>query len=313
MTAFPERENPVFVFFGPTASGKSALAMRFAHVVGAEIINADAIQCYEDLRVLSARPTQKDEADIPHHLYGFLKGDQPISAWGWSQKAHQKTSDVFASGLRPVICGGSGFYLQSYMEGLADIPAIPEDIRKTVRRVQSDGLTALSAKLHERHPEENALLYKDPQRAARALEVSIATGKPLSYWQKKAQHFSCNRGRFFKCLILPSREKIYENCNQRFAKMIKEGAIEEMYALRKKNPRPSWPVMKAHGVGELLQWMDKKISLDDAKEKAAQATRNYAKRQMTWIRQHYKADLVITEPAKKNIEQLILEESKKIT
>ena len=273
------------VIAGPTASGKSALALKLANMSGGDIINADSMQVYKDLTILSARPTAADMALAPHHLFGTIDGAQMFSVAEWRDAASCCIEALWARGRLPIVVGGSGLYLRSLIDGISAVPTIPEAIRKAVRALETAALaTAL-------HTEDAAMATRldpaDRQRQTRALEVIRATGQSLAHFQGEPVGGLAGKATIIPLVISPDRAVLYNRSNQRLTQMVGEGALEEVEALMKRGLEPALPVMKALGVAELASHLRGDISLDDAVTQAQQATRNYAKRQMTWFRNQF--------------------------
>lgn len=285
----------VLVIAGPTASGKSGLALRVAEEMNGVVINADSMQVYDDLRVLTARPSAEDEARVPHKLYGYLDGAQVSTAADWAADAAGEIKTAHAAGLLPIVVGGTGLYLKALMEGLSELPEIPEDVRAAARRMRLEqGIDALYASLQEKDPDGAAKLKpKDRQRVLRAWEVIEATGTPLHVWQERAAPTPPVEAVFHKVVFRPEREALYAGCNTRFGKMLELGALEEVEALMARNLDPGLPVMKALGVPDLLTFLRGKVSREEAVTKAQQRTRNYAKRQTTWFKNQFNASEII--------------------
>lgn len=270
----------VLLIAGPTASGKSAVAITQAQARGGVIINADSMQVYRELRILTARPSVEEEQRVPHRLFGHIGGAEAYSTAAWLAEAEIEIQKSWANGQLPIICGGTGLYFTALEQGLAKLPTIDPEIREKWRNFQGD----LHQELQQRHPESAARLNAaDRQRIIRSLEVFESTGRPLIEWQKIAQQESvlrdCNVERIF--MNVP-REELYARAGRRFDAMIEQGAVEEIRALP--NLDSAQPLMKAIGVPELLSHLKGELSLEDAKTKAKTATRNYIKRQMTWFR-----------------------------
>ena len=270
----------VLLIAGPTASGKSAVAIAQAQARGGVIINADSMQVYRELRILTARPSVEEEQRVPHRLFGHIGGAEAYSTAAWLAEAEIEIQKGWANGQLPIICGGTGLYFTALEQGLAKLPTIDPEIREKWRNFQGD----LHQELQQRHPESAARLNAaDRQRIIRSLEVFESTGRPLIEWQKIAQQESvlraCNLERIF--MNVP-REELYARAGCRFDTMIEQGAVEEIRALP--NLDSAQPLMKAIGVPELLSHLKGELSLEDAKTKAKTATRNYIKRQMTWFR-----------------------------
>ncbi|MDE2239466.1 MAG: tRNA (adenosine(37)-N6)-dimethylallyltransferase MiaA [Rhodospirillales bacterium] len=266
------------IIAGPTASGKSALALAMAKEFGGTIINADAMQCYRELRVLTARPSPADEAEAPHRLYGVKAADEPANAAWWRQAAK---AEMEAASF-PILCGGTGMYFSSLIKGIADIPDPGEAARAEARRLLAAiGPEALHAKLD---PETAAKLKPgDSQRIARAYEVLLGTGKGIAHWQ--AQPTERLEGWRLKMILLdPPRPVLREAIETRFNAMLDTGALEEARALLALNLPPDLPLLRAHGMPELAAYLRGEIVLEAAKARACLATFQYTKRQMTWFR-----------------------------
>lgn len=286
---------PVLVIAGPTASGKSGLALRVAEELNGAVINADSMQVYRDLRLLTARPSAEDEARVPHRLYGHLDGADVSTAADWAADAVAHIKTVHAADKLPIVVGGTGLYLKALMEGLSAIPEIPDDVRAAARRLRLEqGIDALFASLTEKDPEGAAKLKpKDRQRVLRAWEVVEATGKPLHAWQSQAAPSPPLKATFHTVLFRPEREDLYAACNSRFDKMLDQGALEEVEALMARTLDPGLPIMKALGVPDLMAHLRGETSLQDAVTKAQQRTRNYAKRQTTWFKNQFNASELV--------------------
>lgn len=275
-------EKRAVLIAGPTASGKSALAIALAHERNGVIINADAMQVYRELRILTARPSDEDEAQMPHRLYGHVAGASAYSVARWLADATAEIEAVWRSGRVPVITGGTGLYFKALEQGLADIPLIPPDITEKWRAAKGD----LHAELAKRDKGAAARLNpNDRQRIIRALEVFEGTGKPLDHWQRAAQSQAMLAGMKVERIFLnPDRKTLYARADERFARMVKEGGVEEVKALLALGLDTNKPVMKAIGVKPLAAWLSGWRGLDDAIVAGQTATRQYIKRQLTWWR-----------------------------
>jgi tRNA dimethylallyltransferase len=276
-------QNPsksALLIAGPTASGKSALALRLARERGGVIINADALQVYRELRILSARPSEAELTQAPHQLYGHVSGADPYSVAAWLADAVAAIEAAWAGGLLPIITGGTGLYFMALERGLAQVPAISSEVRERWRSFPGD----IHAELAKRDAEAAARLKpNDRQRIARALEVVEGTGKPLSYWQAQAQSQAFLRDVVVERLLADvPREELYARAEARFDQMIAAGAIEEVKPLL--NHASELPMMKAIGIPELMKHLRGEISLEEAVALAKTATRHYIKRQFTWWR-----------------------------
>ncbi len=265
---------------GATASGKSRLALTLAQDRGGVVINADALQVYRDLRILSARPSVDDEAAVPHRLYGHVAGEETYSVARWLADARAEIDVAWAAGLLPIVTGGTGLYFKALLQGLADVPPIAADLREKWRNFGGD----LHAELFRRDPTGAARLAPaDRQRILRALEVIEGTGKPLSHWQKVAQSDAVLAGvQVERVFLAVPRDGLIARAEARFDLMVKAGAVEEVRPLLDFDP--SLPMMKAIGVPELRRHLRGEIPLDEAVALAKTATRQYIKRQQTWWR-----------------------------
>jgi tRNA dimethylallyltransferase len=280
--------NSILLIAGPTASGKSALALEAAKLTGGEIINADASQLYQDLRLLSARPSDAEERAAPHHLFGVLDGADACSAADWAARATTVIEALWAQGTLPIVVGGTGLYLRTLLEGIAEVPAIPEVVRSSVRALEPEALTAALLKAD---PEAAARLHpSDRQRCSRALEVALGTGKTLAFWQRDTQGGLMRRediGTVLKLALLPPREVVYARCDARLDAMVAHGVLAEVQALLARHLDPSLPVMKAVGMPEFEGYLRGMYTLEAALTDAKLATRHYAKRQYTWLRNQF--------------------------
>lgn len=275
------------VVAGPTCSGKSALALAAAQGLGGTVINADSMQVYRDLRILTARPTPEEEALVPHSLYGVRPAAEPGSAAWWAEAALEQMRAAWQVGRVPILCGGTGFYIQALLQSLLPIPKIPPEARAEARRLLSEGgAPTLHARLAEVDPVTAARLQPgDGQRIARAWEVWRGTGQPLSQWIASARTATppC---RFAAVLLDPPREELRQAIRTRFDAMLHGGAIEEVRALLALGLDPALPAMRAHGVPELAGYLRGVCTLEDAATRAVFATGRYTKRQATWFRHH---------------------------
>jgi tRNA dimethylallyltransferase len=271
---------------GPTASGKSALALELAQRMGAVVINTDSMQVYRDLRVLTARPAAEDEARAPHRLYGHVDASANFSAGAWVADAAGVLAEARAQNRLPIFVGGSGLYFKALTRGLSAVPPVPPDIRESVRaRLDRDGVEALHAELARRDGvSAGRLKPRDRTRIARALEVVEATGRSLTDWHRKGLPPILPPGDFIALFVSPEREALYARIDARFDAMLKAGALEEVAALAARNLDPLLPAMKAHGVPALIRHLRGELTLEDAATIGRADTRHYAKRQFTWFR-----------------------------
>jgi tRNA dimethylallyltransferase len=286
---------PIIVLAGPTASGKSALGIAIAEKVQGTIINADSMQVYRDLQVLTARPTDDEMRQAPHRLYGVLDGARHGTAAVWGDLAKQAIAETIAEGRVPILLGGTGMYLRSLFEGLAEIPPIPAEIRAAARgRLAEAGAEGLHAALAVADPETAAGLKPgDSQRLVRAWEVLQATGQGLAAWQAAPVSPGLPNP-VFRLLLAPPRDSLYARIDRRFTGMLESGALDEAKAVLARTDIPAdAPMRKAHGLPELIQYLKGEISLDEAIRVGQLNTRHYAKRQTTWFRHQFSPDLVV--------------------
>ncbi len=272
---------PVAVIAGPTASGKSALALRLAEAAGGAVINADSAQVYRDLPILSAAPLAEDRERAEHLLYGVLDGAEPCTAAGWAKLAKREIDRLHGEGRLPVLVGGTGLYFRTLLDGIAPVPAIDPDIRRQVRAASvAENLTALAPL----DPVAAATLNPgDTTRIARALEVVRSTGKTLGSWQERREGGIGEEIDLHALVLLPPRPWLYERCDRRFAERVHQGALAEVETLLERGLGPDLPVMRAIGVAELAAHIRGETSLEQAISAGQQATRRYAKRQYTWF------------------------------
>lgn len=284
----------MLVVAGPTGSGKSALAVDLARAHDGVVINADSMQVYRELRVLTARPTAAEEATVPHRLYGVLSAAERCSAGRWLRLALPEIEAAFAAGKVPVVVGGTGLYLRALMQGLADVPEIPAaDVAHAQARYEKLGGTAFREDLRALDPDAaDRLPASDRQRLIRAYAVVKATGRTLKDWQKGGAAAAV-AARFATVVLSPPVEMLYPALDARFDAMMAAGGMDEAQAFAALRLDPSLPAAKAVGVKELLLYLAGDWDLATAVAKAKQATRNFAKRQRTWLRHQIQADLLI--------------------
>ncbi|HVZ99297.1 MAG TPA: tRNA (adenosine(37)-N6)-dimethylallyltransferase MiaA [Caulobacterales bacterium] len=269
------------LIMGPTASGKSALALALARRVNGEIVNADSMQVYRDLRILTARPSPEDEAEIPHHLYGHVDAGERYSAGRWLRDAVRTITDIEARGRTPVVAGGTGLYFKALTEGLAPAPAAADAVRaRLAAELAEAGAAVLHARLALLDPEAAARIgANDAPRVLRALEVAQG-GARLSDLQRRADPALADWRGF---ALWPQRAALYDAIEARFDLMLNAGALEEVRALAARGLDPALPAMKAHGVPALMAYLRAEMSLEEAIGIAKRDTRRYAKRQFTWM------------------------------
>lgn len=273
---------------GPTASGKSALALRLAETTGGAVINADSAQVYRDLPILSAAPGDEDRSRAEHLLYGVLDGARPCSAADWAEMAKVEIARLHNQGRLPILVGGTGLYLRTLLDGIAPVPAIDPNIRASVRGTSvAENLAALAPL----DPAAAATLNPgDTTRIARALEVVKSTGRTLAEWQVYREGGIGDLIELQALVLLPPRPWLYERCDRRFADMAEQGALSEVEALLERDLDPDLPVMRAIGVAELAAQLRGEVSMAEAIAAGQQATRRYAKRQYTWFAHQPPAD-----------------------
>ena len=279
-----EGRPSILVIGGPTASGKSALAADAAERFGGVVVNADSMQLYRDLPILTSWPDEELRARAPHRLYGVLDGAERCSAGRWRAMAMAEIERIHGNGALPIFVGGTGLYLRALLEGLAPVPAIPETVREAVRTLyEREDSVGLHARLTVRDPEAARRLEPgDSQRVMRAYEVIEATGRSLLSWQE--ERHDRYTGSAAVLVLEPARDALYEACNTRFECMMAAGALDEAARLLARGLKPGLPVMKAVGVRALLDHLSGVTTLERAVVLGRQATRRYAKRQTTWFR-----------------------------
>jgi tRNA dimethylallyltransferase len=279
-------DNRALLIAGPTASGKSALALRLARAHDGVIINTDSMQVYRDLRVLTARPTLEEEARVPHRLYGTVDAAVNFSAGAWVADAAAVLAEVRAQNRLPIFVGGSGLYFKALTRGLSSVPAIAAEVRDDVRaRLERDGPEALHAQLTLRDPvSAERLNPRDRTRIARALEVVEATGRSLTDWHRDGLPPLLPPGSYTALFLMPERDELYARIDARFDVMLQAGALDEVAALASRQLDPLLPAMKAHGVPALIRYLNGELSQEEAAVIGRADTRHYAKRQFTWFR-----------------------------
>ena len=278
-------ENNAILIAGPTASGKSGIALELARRIDGTIINTDSMQIYQDLSVLSARPDQSEMGGIPHLLYGVLDAAEVCSAGRWLSMARDAYESARREGRVPIFVGGTGLYFRALTEGLAMVPEIPIDVIERGEALRQQlGAQTFFEKFRESDPKTaSQLVAADTQRVVRAWSVWEATGRSLADWQKTNEP-ALLANPAHSIVIEPGRDWLYRRINRRFDEMLQKGALAEVEALASRGLSPRLPAMRALGVPHLLAHLKGEVSLDDAVEKAKTASRRYAKRQMTWCR-----------------------------
>lgn len=294
---------------GPTGSGKSALAHALAERLSGAVINADSMQVYRELRILSARPAESEMGNVPYRLYGHVPGAEAYSAARFAVEASAAIEAARAEGRVPIVVGGTGLYFKSLLEGLSPIPPIPEDIRTRWRKAAEEQTSAaLHAELASRDPAMGARLRPtDPQRIVRALEVLEATGVSLARWQETPGKPTLQSADTHALVVSPPREELRERIDTRFDAMMREGAVDEVRELKALGLDPDLPVMRALGVRSLMEFLEGATSQEAAVETAKAETRQYAKRQATWLRSNMNAWKWIPTQQMKSIDRLIVD------
>ena len=275
--------RPAILIHGPTASGKTKLAIALARRHGGEIVNADAMQCYADLNVLTARPDAEELASATHHLFGTIDAATRHSAAAWARDASAKIAELNGADKLPILVGGTGLYLSALTDGLSDVPNIPDDVRDKARAtVEADPVAAWAYLIAHDTQISDRVDPTDKQRMARALEVLLATGKPLSSFHGQAAPLLPS-GSWVGVTLTPPRETLYGRINARVDVMMRHGALDEARRLWERRLDSAVPAMRAHGMPGFCDYFEGRASLDAALERCKRDTRRYAKRQMTWI------------------------------
>jgi tRNA dimethylallyltransferase len=281
----PKDLHTAVLIAGPTASGKSALALDLARERGGMIINADSMQVYRDLRVLTARPTAEEESQVPHRLYGHVAADDAYSVSRWLSDVEAALDEAGRLRLCPMVVGGTGLYFKALTEGLSPVPAVPADVRARWRSEAERDSAGLYETLRGRDPiMASRLSPGDAQRITRALEVIDATGVSLAEWQGRPGRPLVAIDRCERMLVVRPRQDLHQRCDQRFDAMMAAGALDEVRALLKLGLPSELPVMRALGVPALAAHLAGRVSLDEAVAQAKTETRRYVKRQETWAR-----------------------------
>lgn len=288
MNIFSSSLPPLALIAGPTASGKSGLALALADRTGGTIINADSAQVYRDLRILSARPTEEEEKRAVHRLYGYRDGSLPCSAADWAADAKAEIGKAHEVGRLPILVGGTGLYLRTLLEGIAPVPEIDADIRREVRALPVE--EAFAALVREDSDAAHRLGPADTARVARALEVIRSTGRPLGQWQEEKVGGIQSQVDLSPLILVPPRSWLHERCDQRFEQMMGPEGLEEARKLLERRLDPSLPVMRAIGVSQVAAFLSGELHREEALMAGKTATRQYAKRQYTWFNRQPPAD-----------------------
>jgi len=271
------------ILFGPTSSGKSDISLKISANTNSKIINADSMQVYKNLRVLTSRPSEEDEKKFDHKLYGIIDGDKSFSVASWLDLTKREIKSSWSQNKLPILVGGTGMYIKSLIDGISEIPSIPDSIKlETEEVLKKNGLKYMHDKLIKSN--KNSKIYKnDSQRIIRAFNVLQFTGRSIEEWQKENKKVLKDIN--FEIYIPHlEREILYKNSDKRFDLMLKQGAIDEVKTLLEQNIDPKYPIMKAIGVREIKQYLTNRLTLEECMNLSKKNTRNYIKRQLTWIR-----------------------------
>ncbi len=279
-------KTQIYFILGPTASGKSKFALSLADKLNGEIINADSMQIYTELKILTARPTIIDQKKINHHLYGFVKGDIRFNVQRWCEEASKKINFLLDKNKTPILVGGTGLYIESLINGIIAIPSIPENIKiesdKIISKIGKSNFFNLVKELDSEAMKN--ISPNDIQRIRRIWEVNFFTKKKFTDWKKNKNNNFINLNNYRILLFLPDRNENYNRVDHRTHTMFQEGAIAEVENLLKLKYNNSLPIMKAHGVPEIKSYLNNEVSIEECISKIQQVTRNYVKRQHTWWR-----------------------------
>ncbi|MEL6244730.1 MAG: tRNA (adenosine(37)-N6)-dimethylallyltransferase MiaA [Pseudomonadota bacterium] len=281
--------KPAILIHGPTASGKTQLAIALAKRLDGEIVNADSMQVYKDLRVLTARPSADEEAEAPHHLFGHVDAGERYSTGKWLEAARETLADIERRGKVAIVTGGTGLYFLALVSGLSDIPPTPEEVRADVKAlVKAEGATGVRKRLEAVDPDGAARFGDgDRQRLARAYEVWLSTGKSITAFQGQRSRPILAEREWLGVALTPPRPRLYARIDRRFEGMLMQGAMREAEALVSRGLDPELPAMKAHGMPWFAAFLNGDMSAESAADMAKRDTRRYAKRQFTWIARQF--------------------------
>jgi tRNA dimethylallyltransferase len=286
----------ILIISGPTASGKSSLALNFAEKKDIAIINADSLQIYEGLPILSSQPNHLEQKKVPHFLYSHFKAEENSSVAIWLDLVKSTVEKLWRENKLPVIVGGSGMYISKLVEGIVKIPEIDEALKIKARQLYEEiGREEFLLKLIQLGEEKEKIEKLDKHRLIRDYEVLEQTGKSIFYWQTQPNEKNFSDINFTHINLNPNREELYKNCNLRFKKMLKHGAIEEVEKILNQGISDDKQITKTLGFYEIRDFLSGRISQEEMLEIATQKTRNYAKRQLTWFRNQLPQKLVFTD------------------
>ena len=306
-----KQKNRCIVICGPTASGKSSLALKLATELNGEIINADSMQVYNELKILTSRPSSNDMKSIPHNLFGIRRIVEPCSVNIWINLTTNTISEIIDRGRTPIVCGGTGMYIHYLSKRLSKVPEIPTSVRLQAReKLKVLGNENFSNELIKLDPLlGHKIPIGDSQRLTRAWEVIKATGQSLAVWNMEPDQATGLN--LYHVLLIPDREILYRICDQRFLGFIDRGALAEAETIKNMNLDPSLPAMKALGLSQIIKYLDGEMNLDDAIKHAQQKTRNYAKRQMTWFRNQLEPNFLYSKVYDGSMDQKLMVEVSK--
>jgi tRNA dimethylallyltransferase len=301
-------KNKILIISGATASGKSALAQKIALAKNGAIINADSIQLYSELPILSAQPTSKEQGQVSHFLYSILKHNENSSLARWLELATNIIDKTLENNQLPIVVGGTGLYLSKLIDGINQIPEIEENLKNQIRQICQNFDKRELIKLLTDLKDDNKIIEKlDKQRLARRLEVLKQTGKTLSWWQNQPKKTFYPKENFIHLNIDLPRNLLYQNCDKRLGEMFKNGALQEVENLIKSSKTPvCGGITKTIGFAEIKNYLEGKISQEEATKSAAQKTRNYAKRQLTWFRNQFDNKIIIEDIFNDKVFDLII-------
>ena len=296
-------QNKIIVISGSTASGKSALALDLAQEINGIIINADSVQLYKNLPILSAQPSPDELKLADHKLYSVLNYDEPVSVAIWLEMATAEINKAFKAGKTPIVVGGTGLYISKLIDGINEIPEISGNSKEYVANIfNNSGKDGLIKDLLSLGDEKEKVINLDKQRLMRRLEIFKDTAKSLDYWQSLPKKTFYDRSYFIHINLEPDRDLLYQNCDKRYNKMLENGAIKEVKDLLRLKPSDDSGIIKTIGFLEIKDYLLEKIDKKELVEKATQKTRNYAKRQLTWFRNQFDDKIIINNVSRETLQ-----------